>query len=423
MQRDSRSYDKVTVPSLRGVPESLRLLNQVSILRVLLQGPSTVSELAERIQTSPLTVSKILQTLLTEGLVHSNGFAPGSRSGGKRPRLWEWDGHELFAGGAMVSVGGTRVAVTDYRGTVLATKSGTFSKTTEPKKVEQLIASLLRECAEAAGLEIRDLRGVGIGVPGLTDIFEGVLVFAPHLSGWDNIPLREHLERDLGVPVLLDNEARVQALAERYFGLGKDASPLLCVETGVGISAALIIDGHMFRGKNNTSGEVGHMTLNPSGPKCRCGSRGCWETLASTGRLAALARGDNSVVVDEPYRDPSVSELEEVFRTAQSGDRQAKLAIDDVAHWFGMGLANLINACNPEKIIVHGELTLGGEQLLDKVIQAAHETALSRPAAATSIHFSEMGEDAGIVGAASLIVDASVSQIVHGAGSRLLSNT
>lgn len=323
----------------------------------------------------------------------------------------------------MVSVGGIRAAITDYRGRVLATRSGTFSETTEPRKVERLIASLFRECAKDAGLEISDLSGLGIGVPGLTDVFEGVLVFAPHLSGWENIPLREHLERDLGVPVLVDNEARVQALAERYFGLGKDANPLLCIETGVGIAAALIIDGHIFRGKTNTAGEVGHVILNPDGPKCRCGSRGCWETLASTGRLAALAKGNSSVEVDEPYRDPCASELEEIFRAAQSGDRQAKLAIDDIAHWFGLGLANLINACNPEKIVVHGELTLGGEQLLGMVIQAVHETVLSRPAEATSVHFSELGEDAGIIGAASLVVDASISHVVDRAGYRIPSNT
>lgn len=318
----------------------------------------------------------------------------------------------------MLSVGGVKVAVTDYRGTILAAKSGTFSKTTKFEEVERLIAYLFRECAESAGLGMKDLTGIGIGLPGLTDVFEGVLVFAPHLSGWENIPLREHLERDLGVPVLVDNEARVQALAERYFGLGKDANPLLCVETGVGIAAALMIDGHIYRGKSNTAGEVGHMILKPDGPKCRCGSRGCWETLASTGRLAALAKGNNSIETVEPYYDPSASELEEVFKAAQSGDRQAKLAIEDIAHWFGMGLANLINACNPEKIIIQGELTLGGEQLLSTVIQAVHKTALSRPAATTSIHFSEMGEEAGIIGAASLVVDASISQVVDTAEKR-----
>lgn len=324
----------------------------------------------------------------------------------------------------MVSVDGARVAITDYRGTVLATKSGTFSRTTESQKVEQLIASLFRECAEAAELEIRDLSGIGIGVPGLTDLVEGVLVFAPHLNGWENVPLREHLERVLEVPVLVDNEARVQALAERYFGLGKDVNPLLCIETGVGIAGALIINGHIFRGKTNSAGEVGHVVLNPyGGPKCRCGSRGCWETLASTGRLVALAKGNNSGEVYEPYRDPPASEVEEVFTAAQSGNRQAKLAIEDVTYWFGVGLANLINACNPEKIIVHGELTLGGEQLLNRVIQVVHETALSHPEAATTIHFSEMGEDAGLIGAASLIVDASVSQIVDRAGNRIPSNT
>lgn len=394
--------------SLRGVPESLRVLNRASVLRVVLEGPSTVPYIAERAQISPLTISKILQTLEEEGLVRTNGLAPGSPVGGKRARIWEWDGRDLFAGGIMLGVGSVRVGITDYQGTLLAATSSEYTKTTKPENVEQLIVDLIQECADLADIEVGQLIGVGIGVPGLTDFEEGVLVFAPHLSGWKDIPFRENLERRLRIPVLVDNEARVQALAERYFGLGRNSNSLLCVETGVGIAAALMTDGRLYRGDTNTAGEVGHMTIDPKGPQCRCGGRGCWETLAGTGRLISLARGAGSKENTEPYYDPTYSEVEEIFGLAQRGDRQASSAIADIAHWFGLGIANLINIWNPDLIIIHGDLLAGDKQLLDTVIHEVQESALSWPAATTLIEFSELGENVGVLGAASLIVDYSM---------------
>lgn len=395
-------------PSLRGIPESLRLLNRVAVLRVLLEGPSTAPLLAERTAVSPLTISKILHSLEQEGLVRTNGLASGSPIGGKRARIWEWYGDNLFAGGVMLSVGVAQVGITDYRGTLLATLSSNFNGATKPGEVEQLIVDLLRECADLAGVEVAKLAGIGIGVPGLTDFKEGLLVFAPHLSGWKDIPFRQNLENRLGISILVDNEARVQALAERYFGLGQASSSLLCLETGVGIAAAFMTNGRIYRGDTNTAGEVGHMILDPRGPRCRCGGQGCWETLAGTGRLVSLARDVDGEERTEPYYDPSLAEVVEVFRAAERGDQRARSAIADVAYWLGIGLANLINSWNPDLIVIHGDLLAGGPQVLDTVVREVHKAALFWPAQATRIEFSKMGENVGVIGAASLIVDHSI---------------
>lgn len=393
---------------MRGVPESLRLINRAAVLRVLLESPSTVPYIAERIQVSPLTISKILQDLEQEGLIRASGLASGSPAGGKRARIWGWDGDHLFAGGVMLSVGGVQVGITDYRGTLLATLSSNYNGATKPGEVEQSIVDLLHKCAGLAGIEVGRLTGIGIGVPGLTDFDEGLLVFAPHLSGWKDIPFRQNLEYRLEIPVLVDNEARVQALAERYFGLGKTSNSMVCVETGVGIAAAFMTNGHIYRGDTNTAGEVGHMILDPRGPRCRCGGKGCWETLAGTGRLVSLAWDVGGEERAEPYYDPSPAEVEEVFRAAERGDQRAKSAIADVAHWLGIGLANLVNMWNPDLVVIHGDLLVGGPQLLDTVIREVHEAALFWPAEATRIEFSGLGEDVGVIGAASLIVDYSI---------------
>lgn len=394
--------------SLREVPKSLRVLNRASVLRVLLEGPVTVPDIAERIQVSPLTISKILQTLEQEGMVRSNGLAAGSPVGGKRARIWEWDGRDLFAGGVMLSVGGVRVGITDYQGNLLAATSSEYKRATKPEEVERLVVDLIQECVDLVDIDAKQLVGIGIGVPGLTDFEEGVLVFAPHLSGWKDVPFRENLERRLEIPVLVDNEARVQALAERYFGLGRNSNSLLCIETGVGIAAAFMTDGSIYRGDTNTAGEVGHMTIDPKGPRCRCGGRGCWETLAGTGRLVSLARDSSSKEIAEPYYDPSYSEVEEIFRAAQLGSQKASFAISDVAYWFGLGIANLINIWNPNLIVIHGDLLAGDKQLLDTVIQEVQRKALSWPGATALIEFSELGENVGVLGAASLIVDHSM---------------
>lgn len=308
----------------------------------------------------------------------------------------------------MLSVGAVQVGITDYRGTLLTTLSKDYNGFPKPGEVEQLIVDLIHECAELAGIEVGRLAGIGIGVPGLTDFEEGLLIFAPHISGWKAIPFRQNLQHRLGIPILVDNEARVQALAERYFGLGQISNSLLCVETGVGIAAGFITNGHIYRGDTNTAGEVGHMTLDPRGPRCRCGGRGCWETLAGTGRLVSLARDVDGEERTEPYYDPSPAEVKEVFGAAERGDQRAKFAIADVAYWLGIGLANLVNIWNPDLIVIHGDLLAGGPQLLDTLIREVHEAALFWPAQATRIEFSELGESVGVIGAASLIVDYSI---------------
>jgi predicted NBD/HSP70 family sugar kinase len=222
------------------------------------------------------------------------------------------------------------------------------------------------------------------------------------------VPLGQWLFDALQVPVLLDNESHVQALAEYYRGKGADCDSLICVETGIGLAAAFLFDGQLYRGTGNTAGEVGHMTIQEDGPLCECGNRGCWEVLASTTWLAEQARqvlqsGRQSRI---PLLDEIKAQAAAVYAAALTGDALALELVGAHGRHFGTGIANLINALNPKRIILHGESIAAGPPFLQAVHEVVQERTLKRPREMVEIVFSDLGDDVGLIGATSLVMEA-----------------
>ena len=308
-----------------------------------------------------------------------------------------------------VDVGGTKVAggVVDEDGTiVLRTRRPTPS--TSPPDVEKTIASVVAELRD--GLPVgQEVVAVGIGAAGFIDSGRSTVLFAPNLA-WRDEPLRDEVAALVGLPVVVENDANAAAWGEHRFGAGRGEPDLLCVTVGTGIGGGLVIDGALYRGRYGIGAEFGHMQVVPDGRRCGCGQRGCWEQYCSGRALLHEAREIADVQKDFGRRllelgggRPEGIEAPEVTTAAREGDPAALACFDVVGRWLGQGLADLAALLDPGLFVISGGVSDAGELLLGpaRAVFAERLTGgTHRPHA--SIRLAELGNEAGMVGAADL---------------------
>lgn len=228
--------------------------------------------------------------------------------------------------------------------------------------------------------------GIGVGVPGLFDRERGTIELFPNLPGpWKGQPMRDPLERALGPAVRMINDARAFSLAEATVGAGRGCDTVVCMTLGTGIGGGIVIGGELHLGAWGVGGEIGHQIVQENGPVCGCGNRGCVEALAKAEVLADLA---------------GKGEVEEVYRTAVAGDVDSLAAIDTVATWIGIGLANLVTTLGPDRIVVGGGIVAAGDVALDPIRAAVRRRVTLVPPDGIRIVAAELGGAAGAVGAA-----------------------
>ncbi len=301
-----------------------------------------------------------------------------------------------------IDVGGTKAlgVALDADGRVLAEM-----RRETPRGVDSL-EPLVDTLVELAG-ELGADGALGIGVPGLVTR-RGVLRAAPNLDGVADFEIGPILEDRLGLAVSVDNDATCAAVAEWRLGAGRGVDDLLLVTLGTGIGGGVVANGVVQRGLNGFAGEFGHMVVDPNGPRCPCGQRGCWERYASGSGLAMLARDAATgqrlqTVVEHAGGDAEAVRGEHVMAAALDGDDQALEVIDEFGRWVALGLANLTNALDPSMIVLGGGLAVGGDLYLDPIVRWYGELLYQphlRPL--PRIEFAEWGPLAGAVGAALL---------------------
>jgi glucokinase len=304
-----------------------------------------------------------------------------------------------------VDIGGTKVAagVVDENGAVIdSVRRPTPSRHVD--ETERVIAEAVRELRERY-----DVVAVGIGAAGWIAEDRATVLFSPHLA-WRNEPLRDALSERVGVPVVVENDANAAAWAEYRYGVGKDAKVLVCVTRGTGIGGGLVVGGVLYRGASGVGCEYGHMAVVPSGRRCACGNRGCWEMYASGTALARDAVELAEVSPVAAHRllelaggDPAAMTGQLVTEAAREGDPAAVEIYTAMGVWLGRGLANLAAVIDPTMFVIGGGVSQAGD-LLIRPARDAFRSALPgrgfRPEA--RVELASLGPEAGLIGAADL---------------------
>ena len=296
-----------------------------------------------------------------------------------------------------VDIGGTSVklAVVDQRGRVVDRGIVPTPAVVTPRQMAALIVQAAKPLRGAGRI-----RGVGVGVPGLVDVERGVVHTLVNIRGWRHVPLRRVMQAAFGIPVAVDNDVNLLALAEARFGAGRGARSLVCLALGTGVGGAIVLDGQLYRGVTSSAGEVGHMPIERSGPRCGCGGWGCLEAYIGNRRIVARARRLMR------HRAGHLSEAltpESLSRAAARGDRLARSLWEAVALDLAVAVAGVVNILNPDRIVIGGGVAQAGRWLFEPLRRAVRERAMAVPARAARIVPAALGTDAGAIGAATLV--------------------
>ena len=363
------------------------------------------AELARRTGLSRSSISAIVSELLTTGLVSETGS--GDSSGGRRPIMLGFDDDALAIVG--VDMGATHIAVcvTDLRAQVKAWRSEACPVRENPKRAMALMRDLIDKALLEAGIKKDRLVGIGVAVPSPVEPENPTQLSPLFVPKWRGIKLVDRLESAYGVPVGMDNDANLGALAEQWWGAGQDGRDLAYVKVATGVGAGLIIHGDIYRGTSGIAGEIGHIPVDPSAGTCVCGLEGCLNLRMGTEPLVKRAHSLRSEYPKStlPRRGLSVSRIVE---EACEGDRLARVVVEEAGHHLAIGVAAMLNMFNPATVVFGGSLTRAGELLLRPLRETLGEHTPSASVKKSQLVTSALGIEGTARGAATLVLRAAL---------------
>jgi predicted NBD/HSP70 family sugar kinase len=338
----------------------------------------------------------LVDELEQANIIEENGVAEEMRprNTGRPPIPLSLVPSAAFAVGLDIGRQHIRVAVCDLSGRPVLDKWSPVEVDHAAAESLDLAADLVRSALAATDVEPDRLIGVGMGLAAPINTDTGELEAYGILPGWEGVRPAVEMEQRLGMPVQLENDANVGALGEKVFGVARGVEDLIYVRLSAGVGAGLILNGRPYHGARGVAGEIGHVPVVENGLICRCGNRGCLETVASPVAVAAL-------LVRSTGHPMSVPELLELVRT---GDRGAQRAVADAGELVGKALAMLVNMLNPELVVIGGELAGAGTVLLDSIRAAIERHGVMPAAGAVNVYAGTLGDRAEVLGAAALIL-------------------
>jgi glucokinase-like ROK family protein len=388
--------------------DSIRKVNTSLVLNALrLHAPISRADLANLTNLNRSTITNIVNVLIKDGLVLELE-AMESKIG--RPGIaltLRPEGGAVI--GIEIGVGFISAILTDFVATILWRERFEFPPETPQitviSKVEELVAQAMT-FADAKQLR---LLGIGLGVPGLVNVQNGALLFAPNL-GWRDVPLRMMLSQKFHIPIYVENEANLGALGEYYFGVGRNVDNFVYLSSGVGLGGGIILNGKLFKGGDGFAGEIGHIQRDPKGELCGCGRRGCWET--QVGPRAILQRVTRMIEADPQQKlakmvDGNLDKItfKQVVDCAMQGDDLCRTAMEKVGENLGTGIADLVNIFNPQMVILGGAFNYGREIILPVLEKTIADETLPAIRQDLQVIISDQGADATVLGAIAVVLD------------------
>jgi glucokinase-like ROK family protein len=388
--------------------------NELSVLEGVfwLHGPSR-DVLSQRLALSRTHANAVVAGMLEQGWLDRGGQRESS--GGRRaetlclhPALGVLLGVDLGATSIEVAVLSLDLQVLARLGEAIDVRVG-------PGLVLSRVRALMRQVLEARGLKPRDVLAIGMGVPGPVDFATGQLVEPPLMPQWDSFSIRDDLRAEYAAPVWVDNDVNLMALAELW-RLKRELPNFLVLKVGTGIGCGVVCHGEVYRGANGSAGDVGHICVDPAGPRCHCGNVGCVETMAGGPAIAreatAAVRAGESALLAERLAASGVLTPEDVGNASRAGDAAANQIVQRAGTQIGQMLASVVNFFNPSHVFVGGGLTRIGPLFLASLRQCVYQRSLALSTRHLEVGYTPLGDQAGLIGAGVL----ALQELLRGRG-------
>jgi glucokinase-like ROK family protein len=365
------------------------------------QGPVSRVEISKMTGLTPPTVTNITTKLLELGLIAEDRI--GESSGGRRPLLLKIN--SLLATVIIVYIRSERMIgyVIDPEFQIQLEDS----RNIKGKKEDEILKMLLDIISDCRKRAVVPVLAVGVVVRGPVRRKDGIAVFVPNI-GWRNTPLKGIIEEHIGLPAFIENDVKALSNGEYYYGSVKDAKSMILLKVSHGIGGGIIFNGSLYRGVNDSAGEVGHTTIDIAGPICSCGNYGCLEALASENALVdavakAIKEGQSSIIYDMVKGELKDLTPEVIYEAADAGDELAIRMLGQVARYLGIGIANLVNTFNPEILIIGGGIVRGRQYIEDIVRQTVEDRSFESSSNVLEISFLTTTTENTLKGAADIV--------------------
>jgi N-acetylglucosamine repressor len=359
--------------------ETMKRNNQLAILRTIRAlGPVSRVRLQKETNLSWGTITSSIKELLGKRVVKEIGAV--NTGVGRRPVELDMNTTEHFVVGVRLGGSYIRSIILDIKGNTAAE----YKEFVDARGSKERILGQLFESVDTilgnAGIGLENVAGIGVAAPGAIDAHAGICLYAPHHPNWKNVNLKKSFEERFNKPCYVDHVNNCTALGQMLFGQGRGINNFLCVLLGTGISAGIIINGEVYRGTNCAAGEFGHICIDPNGPECACGSKGCLEVYASGPALARIGRASAAKNPTSKIIALTGGSLEDisgevVFQAAVEGDPAALKIFKDMGFYLGIGISNLIDLFNPERVILCGRVSQAHRFFLPSLEKTVEERA------------------------------------------------
>ena len=374
---------------------------------------TTVAEAAEMCALSRATAHRVAEFLRKKKLLLPTGKGASSDEGGKKPTLLTFNAGYRYILCYQILANSLLSAISDMRGKLLAENSVAFADNAPLKLILQHMKSAYENMTLGLHLRIEHFAGVVLGCHGVTNSADGTIASSPYYPSWgSDIPVKKLVERlfDKPVPIHIDNSNRYDAYAEMRMGQARGRRSFIVIDGEAdGLGAGLVLDGALWRGSHFLSGEIGHMTVDPTGERlCTCGGRGCLETMASVTSLVERARRGFAANRDSLLfgkMAPGEISYRDIYDTANAGDGFARSVVDEQVRWLAIGIANTALVADPELVILQGPYSKGGEYFLARLHHYIDNAGLPRMRKEIAIAASNFGRERGLVGSAHYVAD------------------
>ncbi len=364
------------------------------------------ADIARRTGLSRSTVSESVDALMPTGLIEEVGAGPSR--GGRPPIVIEFRDDAFGILGVDMGAAHVSVVLTDLRGRVIAWEHRSHSVRTDPDGTRALIMDLCDRCLSTWSGGLERMVGIGIAVPCPVDPRHPELFSEVVLPEWGGVSGFSAISERYGLPLMVDNDANLGALAERWWGAGRAVDDFAYIKVATGVGSGHVIRGHIYRGATGVAGEIGHLAIDPNGDVCICGLRGCLGTIIGAAALVKRARALRDRFPQSALNGAALT-VDAIEDAGLAGDPLALAVVREAAEHLGVAIAGLVNLMNPELVIIGGGIARLGEALLDPLRETIKKRTLISSLSVCNVTTSELGTQATAVGAATMILEAALA--------------